>query len=88
MKVNNVGAATAIRAMRFARNCATVGRMISENEVLLEVGAAGVGNREKVVRTCSDSSIGFALKLNRQSASDLKRFTETPNRTAETGRCL
>jgi len=41
-KVNNVGAATASRAVRFARNCATVGRPISEKDMAARIAISGV----------------------------------------------
>ena len=41
-KVNKVGAATASRAVRFARNCATVGRPISEKDIAASMAISGI----------------------------------------------
>jgi hypothetical protein len=41
-KVNKVGAATASRAVRFARNCATVGRPISEKDIAASIAISGI----------------------------------------------
>jgi hypothetical protein len=40
--VNNVGAATASRAVRFACNCATVGRPISEKDIAASIAISGI----------------------------------------------
>ena len=41
-KTNKVGAATASRAVRFARNCATVGRPISEKYIAASIAISGI----------------------------------------------
>ena len=41
-KTNKVGAATASRAVRFARNCATVGRPISEKCIAASIAIRGI----------------------------------------------
>jgi uncharacterized membrane protein len=41
-KTNKVGAATASRAVRFARNCATVGRRISEKYIAASIAISGI----------------------------------------------
>jgi len=40
-KVNNVGAATASRAARFARSCAAVGRPISDKDIAASMAISG-----------------------------------------------
>jgi hypothetical protein len=42
MNVNKVGAATASKAARFARNCATVGRSISEKDIAASIAIRGI----------------------------------------------
>jgi hypothetical protein len=42
MKVNKVGAATASRAVRLARNCAAVGRSISEKDIAASTAMSGI----------------------------------------------
>src|SRR5215468_4413248 len=41
-KTNKVGAARASRAVRFARNCATVGRPISEKDIAANIAISGI----------------------------------------------
>src|SRR5262249_59547877 len=41
-KVNKVGAATASRAVRFARSCATVGLPISEKDIAASIAINGI----------------------------------------------
>jgi hypothetical protein len=41
-KVNKVGAATATKAVRFARNCAPVGSPISEKDIAASTAMSGI----------------------------------------------
>ena len=71
-KVNKVGAATASRAMRFARNCATVGTAISERDIAASIAISGIAkararhtaalNHEKAAAPVAAMRVTLALK--------------------------